>query len=118
MDISISKIKAVIEELKSGESSFKAQIEAYEKVVLESKKQESRTYSNIPFKKALDNMKEEVKAMNCYIHVLEQIVDCYEKTEQKIMNNSQQKSGRNFDFKNIDSERIKDILDDYKIKFI
>lgn len=118
MDVSISKLKAVIEELRVVERNLKTEIAAYEKVMLEYVKKGNYGYDKIPFKKVLDDMNEQHGVMKQYIRVLEEVIDCYEKTEKKIVNNSIKQSGRNFTLGNLDTGQVKGILDDYQIKFI
>lgn len=116
MEIAISRIKVVIEDLQAAELAYKRQIGAFEDIYQAYHSIAQDGYDRHAMKKALENMRETYKRMRRYRIALSDIVDEYESTEYKIMQMSIGAGDGGGDLHRMDTEAVRNILNSYHIK--
>ena len=115
MEISIGKLKNVIEELRDAEVSYKMQIYAFDKVLhgyqpLDKEGRDKRTMKRIS-----EKLQEEYRQIQDLRTTLMEIVKCYETAEKNIIGHGTDASGTSSVFKKIDIGYVQRILQRYNI---
>ncbi|MCI8509962.1 MAG: hypothetical protein HFJ06_15620 [Lachnospiraceae bacterium] len=118
MDISINKVKMVIDELQAAEMTYKRQLDAFERIVYEYRSMEKEGNDKRTLKKISDDLNSEYQSMKKLRKVLSEVVREYDNTEKAIIKNISNTSGSSPVFKRIDIEKTQAILRKFHINII
>ncbi len=118
MEISINKMRVIIDELQVAELAYKKQVKACETVYYNYHSVNQDTADKRELKKILEELEEGYCSIKWYRETLMDIVKCYEGTEKNIIYGSSDISGNNSGLKKINIEPVKQILNNYNIKII
>mgnify|MGYP007133034491 FL=1 len=118
MDISINKVKMVIDELQAAEMTYKRQLDAFERIVYEYRSMEKEGNDKRTLKKISDDLNSEYQSMKKLRKVLSEVVREFDNTEKAIIKNISNTSGSSPVFKRIDIEKTQAILRKFHINII
>ena len=118
MEISLSKLKIVIDDLQDAELSYKRQVQAFESVLhgykaLDKNGNDKRALANIA-----EKMQREYQQLKKLRMTLTEIVRCYELTEKNIIGSAQGSFGGTSGVREIDIGDVKKILSDFNITLV
>lgn len=118
MDISINKMKVVIDELQVAEMGFSRQLNAFEKISFEYQSIEKEGNDKRILRRISDDLNNEYHSIKKLRKVLTEVVREYENAEQNIINDSSNTFRNHPIFKRIDIEATQKILNQFHIKIM
>ncbi len=118
MNISINKMKMVIDELQAAEMTYKRQLDTFEKIVYEYQSMEKEGTDKRTLKKISEDLQIECQSIKKLREVLSEVVREYDNTEKAIIKNISNTSGSSPVFKRMDIEKTQAILKKFHINII
>lgn len=118
MDISINKVKMVIDELQAVEMTYKRQLDAFEGIVCEYRSMEKEGTDKRTLKKISEDLHCEYQSIKKLRKVLSEVVREYDNTEKMIIKKVSDTSGSSPVFKRMDIEKTQAILKKFHINII
>ncbi len=118
MEISINKMRVIIDELQVAELAYKKQVKACETVYYNYHSINQDAADKRELKKILDELEEGYCSIKRYRETLADIVRCYESTEKNMISGFSDTFGGDSALKRINIEPVKQILNNYNIKII
>ena len=116
MEISINKMKIVIDELQVAEMAYKRQLNAFEKIYRDYQSIDREGKDKHMLKKIFEDLNNEYCSIRTLKEALTEIVRYYENAEKNIINWSANTFGNSPVIKKIDIGAAQRILDKYNIK--
>ncbi len=118
MEISISKMKIVIEELQVVEMAYKKQVSAFERIFHEYQSLDQEGNDRNTLKKIFEDLYDEYLSIKRLKEALTEIVRFYDNAERNIIKWSSNTFGNSPVLKKIDIKLAQKILDKHNIKII
>lgn len=118
MNISIGKMKMVIDELQVAEMTYKRQLNAFEKLLYEYQSIDREGNDKRSLRKISEGLNNEYHSIRQLREILAEVVREYEHTEKEIMKSCANAIGNREVFKRIDIEPAQKILNRFNIKIM
>lgn len=118
MEISIYKLRSVIDKLEDAELAYRKQINIYKAIYHNYHSIYENGSDKQMLKKNLDKLQEGYLCIKRFRESLTDIVKCYGSAEKNIINGASERFVNSLDLKPIDIESARQILESYNIKII
>ncbi|MCM1159235.1 MAG: hypothetical protein NC300_08960 [Bacteroidales bacterium] len=115
IEVSITGLKTVIDELQVCQTAFRREIDLYEQILTDMDIQQDNQSA---LKKILEDLNEEYALMKRWRRVLEESIRCYEDVEKQIIRKPVTSFSHSLILKTVEINEVKEVLKKYHINFI